>query len=139
MQSGVVAESAYTKNNRQRIIIHIPRVCFACDIKLCYTISTSRRMVGPICKKYMRIFCALARKKYGLLSIFVLCLILFCGVTGMDGCYRYRIVCESFLSMLIAYALVCIGNKKGLISHEDTSALIPVHGFPNTDDIIEDA
>ena len=54
----------------------------------------------------------LQEKKYGLLSIFVLCLILFCGVTGMDGCCRYRIVCEPFLSMITAYALVRIGNKK---------------------------
>jgi hypothetical protein len=51
-------------------------------------------------------------KKYGLLGIFVLCLMLFCGVTGMDGCCRYRIVCEPLLIMITAYALIRIWHTK---------------------------
>lgn len=53
-------------------------------------------------------------KKDGLAMLFVLCIMLFCMVTGMDGCCRYRIVCEPFLLMITAYALVVMYNKRML-------------------------
>jgi len=48
----------------------------------------------------------LREKKYGLVCIFVLCIVLFSFVTGMDGCCRYRITFEPILILLSAYALV---------------------------------
>ena len=47
----------------------------------------------------------LYEKKYGLVCIFVLCIVLFSFVTGMDGCCRYRITFEPILILLSAYAL----------------------------------
>ena len=47
-----------------------------------------------------------AEKKYGLVCIFVLCIMQFSVVTGMDGCCRYRIIFEPILIMICAYALV---------------------------------
>lgn len=44
------------------------------------------------------------QKKYGLVSIFVVCIMLLCMATGMDGCCRYRMVCEPLLVMIVAYA-----------------------------------
>jgi len=52
----------------------------------------------------------LQEKKYGLVCIFVLCIVQFCVVTGMDGCCRYRITCEPLLLLISAYTIVLMYN-----------------------------
>ena len=53
-------------------------------------------------------------KKYGLVGIFVVCIMLLSLITGMDGCCRYRITFEPILIMITAYAIVrlCSLDKK---------------------------
>jgi len=62
----------------------------------------------------------LFEKKYGLVCIFMLCIVLFSFVTGMDGCCRYRITFEPILILLSAYALEQLRYyKKGTCGNKE--------------------